>query len=194
MTCAANSRPSCGSRLDVAHRGVALELARCASSHAARDRAARRAAAAPRASSRTSPTSATSTRTFLLISAGSSSPWIFLRVGAYVSSLPVTRSSKRMPSAIEQVGLLDRLVDPRLAVHAHHAEAERMGRREPAEAEQRRRHRDAASSPTSSTQQAAGARPSRCRGRRGSAAARPRRSARRRARGSLAPRARDRGR
>ena len=42
----------------------------------------------------------------------------------------------------QQVGFLDRGVDPGLAVHAHHAEVQRMRGRERADAEQRRRHRD----------------------------------------------------
>ena len=42
----------------------------------------------------------------------------------------------------EQVGLLDGLVDPGFAVHAHHAEREVVRGREGAEAEQRRGHRD----------------------------------------------------
>ena len=42
----------------------------------------------------------------------------------------------------QQVGFLDRGVDPRLAVHAHHAEVERVRRRDAAEAEQRHRDRD----------------------------------------------------
>ena len=37
----------------------------------------------------------------------------------------------------QQVGFLDGVVDPRFAVHAHHAEVERMRGREAAEAEQR---------------------------------------------------------
>ena len=42
----------------------------------------------------------------------------------------------------EQVGFLDRGVDPGFAVHAHHAEVERMRGGEGADAEQRRRDRD----------------------------------------------------
>ena len=42
----------------------------------------------------------------------------------------------------QQIRLLNRRVHPRLAVHPHHAEAERMGRREAADAEQRLRRRD----------------------------------------------------
>ena len=41
-----------------------------------------------------------------------------------------------------EVGLLNGVVHPRLAVHAHHAERERMRRREGAEPEQRRRDGD----------------------------------------------------
>ena len=49
----------------------------------------------------------------------------------------MTRSSKRMPQAMQQVGFLNGVVDPRLAVHAHHAQVQRMRGREAAEAEQR---------------------------------------------------------
>ena len=42
----------------------------------------------------------------------------------------------------QQIGLLDRGVDPGLAVHAHHAEVQRMRRREAADAEQRHRDRN----------------------------------------------------
>ena len=42
----------------------------------------------------------------------------------------------------QQVGLLNRLIHPGLAVHAHHAEIQRMRRRECAQAEQRERHRN----------------------------------------------------
>ncbi len=49
----------------------------------------------------------------------------------------MTRSSKRMPQAMQQVGLLDGLVDPGFAVHAHHAEREVVRGGEGAEAEQR---------------------------------------------------------
>ena len=42
----------------------------------------------------------------------------------------------------QQVGFLNRVVHPRLAVHAHHAEVERMRGRDAAEAEQRHRDRD----------------------------------------------------
>ena len=48
----------------------------------------------------TSPTIGTSAARFLLISAGSMSAWITLAPGAKVESWPVTRSSKRAPSAM----------------------------------------------------------------------------------------------
>ena len=104
--------------------------------------------------------------TFLLISAGSSSTWIFFaltRVGLEVAGDAVVEAHAERD---EEVGLLDRLVDPRLAVHAHHAERERVrwrGSRRGRAASRRpgcrssRRARRAARSP----------RPSRCRGRRG---------------------------
>lgn len=52
--------------------------------------------------SRASPTIGTSTSRFLPISAGSMSAWMTLANGAKLSSLPVTRSSKRVPSAISR--------------------------------------------------------------------------------------------
>jgi hypothetical protein len=42
----------------------------------------------------------------------------------------------------DQVGVLDGLVDPRLAVHAHHAEVARVRGREAAQAQQRAGRRD----------------------------------------------------
>ena len=47
-----------------------------------------------------------------------------------------------MPSAISRSDFLDGGVHPGLAVHAHHAEIERMRRREAADAEQRHRDRN----------------------------------------------------
>ena len=47
----------------------------------------------------------TSTATFLPISAGSMSTWMIRAYGAYVRTLPVTRSSKRMPSAMSRSAL-----------------------------------------------------------------------------------------
>lgn len=49
--------------------------------------------------SRASPTIGTSASRFLPISAGSMSAWTILAKGAKLSSLPVTRSSKRAPRA-----------------------------------------------------------------------------------------------
>ena len=49
-----------------------------------------------------SPTIGTSARRFLEISAGSMSAWMTLACGANVESWPVTRSSKRVPSAISR--------------------------------------------------------------------------------------------
>jgi hypothetical protein len=46
-----------------------------------------------------SPTIGTSAARFLPISAGSMSAWTIWALGAKVSSLPVTRSSKRAPRA-----------------------------------------------------------------------------------------------
>ena len=92
--------------------------------------------------SRRSPTSATSTVTFLLISDGSMSMWIFLRVrrvGLEVAGDAIVEAHAERD---QQVGFLDRDVDPRLAVHAHHAEVERVRGREAADAEQRHRDRD----------------------------------------------------
>jgi hypothetical protein len=47
------------------------------------------------------------------------------------------------PERDDEVRLLDRSVDPGFAVHAHHPERQRVARREAAQAEQRRRDRDA---------------------------------------------------
>ena len=49
-----------------------------------------------------SPTSGTVAVTSLLISAGSTSMWTILASGAKADSLPVTRSSKRAPSAMRR--------------------------------------------------------------------------------------------
>ena len=71
------------------------------------------------------------------------SMWIFLalrRVGLEVAGDAVVEAHAERD---QQVGFLDRRVDPGLAVHAHHAEVERMRWREAADAEQRHRDRDA---------------------------------------------------
>ena len=77
------------------------------------------------------------------ISAGSTSRWTTFASGAKVESLPVTRSSKRAPSAMSEVGVLDGVVREARAVHAEHAEALRVRLREGALAVERRHHRRA---------------------------------------------------
>ena len=70
------------------------------------------------------------------------STWIFFalrRVGLEVAGDAIVEAHAERD---QQVGFLDRRVDPGLAVHAHHAEIERMRRREAADAEQRHRDRD----------------------------------------------------
>ena len=52
--------------------------------------------------SRQSPAMATSARRTLLSSAGSMSTWMILASGAKASTLPVTRSSNRLPRAISR--------------------------------------------------------------------------------------------
>ena len=52
--------------------------------------------------SRQSPTIGTSGRRTLPSSAGSMSTWMILASGAKVETLPVTRSSKRLPSAMSR--------------------------------------------------------------------------------------------
>jgi hypothetical protein len=77
----------------------------------------------------TSPEIAESTLTFLLNSAGSISTWIFLalrRVGFEVAGDPIVEAHAERD---QEVGFLNRRVHPGLAVHAHHAEIQRMRRR-----------------------------------------------------------------
>ena len=62
-----------------------------------------------------------------------------LRVGFQIARDAIVESHAE---GEQQVGLLNRRVDPRLAVHAHHAEAQRVRRREAADSEQRLRRRD----------------------------------------------------
>ena len=103
---------------------VALAARRCARSHArAVARAARAASSASSVVAHVADERDVDAHVLVDLGADRSRRGSSSRCGAYVSSLPVTRSSKRMPSAIEQIGLLDGVVDPRLAVHAHHAEA-----------------------------------------------------------------------
>ena len=93
--------------------------------------------------SRQSPAMATSARRTLLSSAGSMSTWMTLASGAKASTLPVTRSSNRLPEGDQQVGPLhggDRGV---VAVHAGHAQAQRVRVGEAAPGHQGGDHRDA---------------------------------------------------
>ena len=54
------------------------------------------------------------------------STWMIFASGANVETLPVMRSSKRAPSVISRSALLQRGDRRRVAVHAGHAEAQRM--------------------------------------------------------------------
>ena len=90
-----------------------------------------------------SPTMPTSTRTFLLIDEGSISMWIFFEPGEKASSRPVTRSSKRAPTADHHVAVVHGVVGLEGAVHAEHAEPLRVGGRKGAQAHQGRGHRRA---------------------------------------------------
>src|SRR5216684_3557126 len=62
------------------------------------------------------------------------------RVRAQLPGDPVVEPH---PQRDEQVGFLDGLVHPGLAVHAHHPQAERVRGREASQAQERARHRDA---------------------------------------------------
>ncbi len=64
--------------------------------------------------------------------------------GQNSAALPVARSSNRMPSAMQQIALLEHQIGRARGVHAHHPEKERMTRRHDAETEERRRDRDRA--------------------------------------------------
>ena len=86
--------------------------------------------------SRASPTIGTSAARFLPISAGSMSAWTILAYGAKLSSLPVTRSSKRAAEGDDQVGLLQRGDGGDRAVHARHAHVQRVAVGEGAERHQ----------------------------------------------------------
>ena len=68
--------------------------------------------------------------------------WTILAWGAKVSVLPVTRSSKRTPMAIDQIALADGHVGPIGAVHADHAQPQGIGARKCAQPHQGGRHRD----------------------------------------------------
>ena len=83
-----------------------------------------------------SPIRATSTFTFLLISAGVDFDVDFFRVGRVAGEVAGDAVVEAHAEGEEQIGLLDGVVDPGLAVHAHHAERERVRGGEGAEAEQ----------------------------------------------------------
>ncbi len=129
-----------GQRLDVAHRRVALHRADVLQPR-------RRGPAASTTSSRSfsvSRRSATmaASAAHVLVDLGRVDVDVDLlgveRVGLEVAGDAVVEAHAE---GEQQVGLLDRVVDPRLAVHAHHADVERVAGREAAEAEQRHRHR-----------------------------------------------------
>ena len=87
--------------------------------------------------------SGTSTLTFLLISARIDFDVNFFRVrrvGFQISSHAIVESHAERE---KQIRFLNRRVDPRFAMHPHHAERQRMGRRKTAEAEQRFGHGNA---------------------------------------------------
>ena len=90
--------------------------------------------------SRRSPTSATSTLMFLLISAGIDLDVNLLRLERIGASGAGDAIVEAHAAGDEKVSFLDGVVDPRFAVHAHHAQVERMRRREAAEAKQRESH------------------------------------------------------
>ena len=89
-----------------------------------------------------SPTMGMSTSTFFEISAGSMSTWMIVASGAKLSSLPVTRSSNRTPTAEDQVAVGDGVVGVHRPVHAQHAERELVVLGEGTDARQRVRDRD----------------------------------------------------
>ena len=91
--------------------------------------------------SRRSPTRARSTWTFLLISDGSISMWIFLRLGGVGLQVAGHAVVEAHAEGQQQVGFLDGVVHPGFAVHAHHAQVERVAGGQAAEAQQGHRHR-----------------------------------------------------
>ena len=100
------------------------------------------ACSAPRAPRGASPTMAQSMVNSLLISAGSMSTWIFTASGQNVSGVPVIRSSQREPDRHDQVAVRHRLVGVGGAVHAEHAQGQRVGLGERALAQQGVGHGD----------------------------------------------------
>ena len=87
------------------------------------------ACSASRARASRRPRSGTSGVRFLPISAGSISTWITLACGAKAARRPVTRSSKRTPSAISRSAFVMRHIGGIAAVHAGHADEIRDARR-----------------------------------------------------------------
>ena len=74
------------------------------------------------------------------ISETSISTWIFFDAGSVVLQVSGDAVVEAHAEGEEEVGLLDGGVHVRLAVHPHHAEAERVAARKAAEAEERQRH------------------------------------------------------
>src|ERR1700730_1768086 len=66
----------------------------------------------------------------------------FLRVGAQIAGDAIVKAHT---DGDEQISFLDRVIDPRFSVHAHHAEIERVAGREAANAEERHGYRKIAS-------------------------------------------------
>ena len=60
-------------------------------------------------------------------------------IGLQIARHPVIEAH---PKGQQQVGFLDGLVDPGFAVHAHHAQVQRVAGRQAADPQQRHRHRD----------------------------------------------------
>ena len=85
----------------------------------------------------------TSTRTFLLIEEGSISMWIFLRARREGVEPPGHAVVEARADADHHVAVVHGVVGLVGAVHAEHAEPLRVGRREGAEAHQRRGDRRA---------------------------------------------------
>ena len=87
--------------------------------------------------------SATSTLTFLLISARIDFDVNLLGVGRVGLQVAGNAVVKAHAQGDQQVGFLDGVVHPGFAVHAHHAQIQRVRCGERAEAEQRQRHGNA---------------------------------------------------
>ena len=71
------------------------------------------------------------------------SMWILFEPGEKASSRPVTRSSKRAPTAHHHVAVVHGVVGLEGAVHAHHAQPGRIAGRKGAQAHQGRGDRRA---------------------------------------------------